>query len=346
MGRRLLVGALVAVTVLAVAQPADAHTVTGVRPTNYASRIVAIRPANSDLSIRLLDLGRRIEVKNFGRQDVVVLGYDGEPYLRVGPSGGFENRRSRSRYVNRVSVGGTKATVPDGVTATAAPSWRRVSSAPVVRWRDQRTRYEGAPPAKARQVVANWTIAMRAGDAPVAVSGIVTYIKGPSPWPWVGLLVVLAGLTVMAAWSSRWGRWLSVALALLLASDVMHSFGTAAATHESMAAQLVRVLLAGLVTTAAWVVGVVSIPSLQRNHEGGLVAAGGIGLVIAMFSGVTDVGVFSNSQVATVFPAVTARIAVAVAIGLGAGLVAATVVVIARDPRLRPTTGTPTQPLR
>jgi len=334
-------------TLILTAPPAAAHTVTGVKPSNFNSRILGIRPAAPDLFVRLLDLGRRIELRNRGRHDVIVLGYDNEPYLRVGPSGAFENRRSRSRYVNRLPSVGAQTNLPATTDTNATPSWRRVRTDPVVRWRDQRTRYEARPPAGGAQVLGTWNIALVRGDASMTVTGILTYVPGPSPWVWAATVVALVALTAAAAFRTRWGRWLSLALALLLASDAIHSFGTAAATHESFAAQLVKVLLAGLVTTMAWIIGVVSIPSLQRNHEGGLVAAGGVGMVVAAFGGVTDVGVFANSQVASVFPAVTARIAVALALGLGVGLVIAAVIVIARDPRLRPTTtGTPVRPLR
>ena len=57
------------------------------------------------MTVRIRDLGRRIELVNDTDQDVVVLGYQSEPYLRVGPAGVFENGRSPSLYQNRVTTG-------------------------------------------------------------------------------------------------------------------------------------------------------------------------------------------------------------------------------------------------
>ena len=86
--RRLAgVAGAVAVLLVIAAPPADAHTITGVAPTNYRSEIVAVTPKWQGVSVRLLDLGNRVELVNSSRTDVVVLGYQGEPYLRVGPYG-------------------------------------------------------------------------------------------------------------------------------------------------------------------------------------------------------------------------------------------------------------------
>jgi hypothetical protein len=301
MRRVILVAVLAGAGVVAAAPAAEAHTVTGVRPTNYLSRILYMRPPVRGITLRLLDLGRRVELRNRTTQDVIVLGYSGAPSHRVGP----------------------------GTT---------------VRWRDRRTRFEGQTTSRAKHVASAWTIELRHGTTPIVVGGLITYVPGPSPWPWVAATVVLVAVLTAVAWTRRWGRWLSFALAVLMASDAIHSFGTAAAAHDSVTTQLVRVLLAGLVTTIAWIIGIAAIPSLQRNHEGGLITAAAVGIVIAMFSGVTDAGVFGNSQVATIFPAVSARIAVALALGLGIGLVGAAIAVIARDPALRPTTVAPDGP--
>ena len=293
--RRLLAAiAFAIVGVMATAEPASAHNVTGVKPSDYASRIVSVTPRVPGLKVRLLDLGRRVEVSNHTTEEIVVLRADKTPARRIAPS------------------------------ASA-------------RFRDDRTVYAGTKPSGGKKVVGTWTIELRQGDKPIAVTGLITYVPGPSPWPWVGLIVVLIAVTTAGAWSRNWGRWLSVALAVLLASDVIHSFGTAAATRQSVLAQIGRVLLAGLVTAAAWVVGALSIPALQRRNEGGLVAGAAVGLVIAVFSGVADIGAFANSQLPSAFPADVARVAVALAFGLGIGLVTATVAVIARDPALRPT---------
>lgn len=338
--RVALRGALVAAVAWSLLQaPAGAHTVTGVTPSNYDSELLFIRPALSGVRVRVLDLGRRIELTNTNKREVQVLGYSGEPYLRVGPSGVFENRRAPTTYLNRPpTVTGAQPKVPASADANAPPEWRRVSTSARARWRDRRTRVESATNhPSSRTVVSSWTIELQRDATRAAAVGRITYVPPPQPWPWIVALVALLALTTAAAWSRQWGRWLSVALALLLASDMVQSFGTAAATHDAIAAQLGRVFLAGLVTTLAWLAGLLAVPALQRNHEGGLVAAGAVGLVIAGFSGVTDLGALTHSQVASVFPAVIGRIAVVFAVGFGVGLVAAAAAVIARDPSLRPT---------
>ncbi|MEA2703509.1 MAG: hypothetical protein QOD63_1454, partial [Actinomycetota bacterium] len=67
---------------LVLAPPADAHTVSTARPTNYRSEIVSIDPPTPGLRVRLLDLGGKVELTNRGADEVTVLGYQGEPYLR------------------------------------------------------------------------------------------------------------------------------------------------------------------------------------------------------------------------------------------------------------------------
>ena len=130
----IVVGAL-----LASAAPASAHTVTGVQPTNYRSDILAITPPTPGLGVRLLDLGRRVELTNRSRRDVIVLGYAREPYLRVGPAGVFENRRSPALYQNRVQVSATTATtLPAIADPTAPPSWHKTSAGHTVRWKNSR----------------------------------------------------------------------------------------------------------------------------------------------------------------------------------------------------------------
>src|SRR5437764_8342928 len=100
------------------ASPASAHTIIGVGPTDYRSEIAGVNPRLPGVSVRLLDLGNRVEVTNVGTVDVLVLGYYGEPYLRVGPAGTFENPRSPSVALNRVTANG--ATTP--TTALAPPA--------------------------------------------------------------------------------------------------------------------------------------------------------------------------------------------------------------------------------
>ena len=86
------------------ATPVAAHTVGGAQASNYQTRIRAIEPAVAGLRVEVVDAGTRLRLRNPTGLEVVVLGYAGEPYLRVGPAGVFENRRSPATYRNRVRI--------------------------------------------------------------------------------------------------------------------------------------------------------------------------------------------------------------------------------------------------
>ena len=107
--RRWVVVRIPAVASLALAlfaltaSPASAHTISGPRPTNYRSRVVTIAPAIPGITARVVDLGAKIELTNRTSTEITVLGYEEEPYLRIGPQGVFENLHSQATYINRRS---------------------------------------------------------------------------------------------------------------------------------------------------------------------------------------------------------------------------------------------------
>ena len=65
-------------------------------------------------------------MRNDTDQELVIEGYDGEPYLRFDADGGvFRNANSPATYLNQERYGGVD--VPASASKSAAPSWERVS---------------------------------------------------------------------------------------------------------------------------------------------------------------------------------------------------------------------------
>ena len=320
------------VLVLVAAEPAAAHSIGGVEATNYRSEITAISPPVPGLTVRLRDLGRRVEVQNRSSQEVVILGYQEEPYLRVGPAGVFENRRSPSLYQNEATSDDPDALVPLPPEADplAPPEWRRRNGSDTVSWPDHRVVWSGAdPPAvradpgRAQTVVSRWAFALEKGPngESVVVTGRIAWIPGPAAVPWFVAALVLFALGFGTGAVARWPVLLSSALAVLLAADMVRFYGNATAAGGSLAGGLAKAAFAGFLEVAAWAVGIWAIGAIQQRKPAGPYLAMAVGIVIAFVSGVGDLLNLAYSQVPTSLPVGAARAAVSVCLGLGFGIV-------------------------
>ncbi len=132
--------AAVAACLVALAAPASAHTIGGVGPMSFKTTISSVDPQIPGISVRERGNGAMLDIANTTDTEVVVLGYDQEPYLRIGPAGVFENVRSSATYLNKKW---DRSAVPPVVDATAAPLWRQVSTANHARWTDHRIHWMG-----------------------------------------------------------------------------------------------------------------------------------------------------------------------------------------------------------
>ena len=192
------------------------------------------------------------------------------------------------------------------------------------------------------QVVSNYTIQLLHGDRVVAVSGLITWQPPPSAAPWLLVAISLFILTLGLATTERRGPALSAVLAVLLATDIVHSMATAAPAHDALPTLLSKVLLGGIVSTVVWIGGLIAIALLQRDDRRGVILAGTVGLAIALYSGVSDLAALGHSEVQYAYPAVAARAAISAALGLGGGLAVASIVIILTSPDRRRLSGSET----
>jgi hypothetical protein len=326
----VVAAALVAVVVSA--QPASAHGVGGVQPSNFETTVDGTTPRVRGLMVRPVDLGNELELRNDSGVEVVVLGYQGEPYLRVGPGGVFENRRSPATYLNRTRNGTT--TVPADADPAAAPEWNRTGSGTVARWHDHRVHWMGTsdPPAVARapdrrHVIDHWSFEIHRGSQNITVTGDLLWVPGPSPWGWV-LGALAAAVVVVALSRTRVWQWvLAGALAALAVSETAHVVGTWTATTAGLATKLgASVYSLGGIALA--VVALVWL--IIRPPSNAIPAVLFAGLIVAVAGGLADLTTLTRSQLPTDAPVTIARMEVMLALGLGAGLAAAAAL------RLRP----------
>jgi hypothetical protein len=272
--------------VLLVPAPASAHLIGGgIEPSNYRSRIVAVRPAlPAGVAISLVNSGTRLKLSNGGTREAVVLDPDGTPFLRVAPGSTVSWNDQRTHW-----------------TGATPPAVRRA-------------------PGRAQVVLPRWTVQLRYGGQLVEVSGEVRWVPGPPPLLWLGLAAVLAICVVAVGGAAFWRHALAAVLALVVAIDLLHTAGAWAGVD----APLLASLLASSISLIGWAVALLSIRQLLRGRsESGLfqllLAVG----LIAVVGGLSDLGTLLRSQVATALPESAARAAVAGKIGLGVGAIAA-----------------------
>jgi hypothetical protein len=335
-----LVAVLALLLLGASAGPAAAHALgTGTEASNYRTGIRGIDQGTPGIAVRTV-AGEQLELVNRSDQEVVVLGYRLEPYLRIGPGGVFENQRSPSTYTNRFRT--APAEIPPEFDAKAAPEWRRVGDGPSAAWHDHRSHWTGpdppavkASPGTPHVIVPDWQIPVRQGDLTMVIRGDITWVPGPSPWPWLLAAVALFAAALAAAGGYRRPKVLAVVALVAVAADMVHTAGALLASTAPLATELY-----GTVTSAAgWVVAGMAAWRLFRGR-----AASGLlylllgGVFLTLAGALPDLSALSSSQLASGFGPVVTRAAITFTLGLGAAMVVAGVAGF-RSPRRAETAG-------
>lgn len=343
------VAAAALVAVLATAAPAAAHGGEAPDGTDYRAEVTGFAPARPGLTARVIEAGARLELTNRSGGPVEVIGYHGEPYLRVGPDGVYENTRSPATYLNRTLDGDTA--LPAQADPAAAPEWRRVDDGSTARWHDRRTLWqEPDPPARVRaapdteQRVRDWAVPLRDGTGPVELRGTLDWVPPPDAYPWwvattLGFLAVgAAGL--LAGGTAAGARALAGVGAALAAGGAAAVAFTVGRELDAGAAGLGEVL-AGLLTGQVWALltGLGAIAAggyALARRPGADFAVALAGACLVLLVGVGNLGVLSRSVPPLPWPGGVARALLTVILAAGAGATAAGVLRLRAAAHARP----------
>jgi hypothetical protein len=294
----------VAVGALLPAAPASAHGGDTPSSTSFRTVVGGVTPAVPGLSVTAVEAGARLELTNDTGRAIEILGYAGEPYLEVRPAGTYENVHSPAAYLNRTLAG--DSAVPAEADPAAPPQWRRISGSRTVRWHDQRTHWlgDGLPPAARADPghahhLRDWVVPVRQEATSFEIRGTLDYLPPPTAWLW------WAGVVLVALAAFRVNAVGVVAGAGLIAYGVLQTVDASAPAV---------VFAAGLIGVLSW---------FGRRSPFVIALAG---VVLAIFGGLIDTGVFSAAVVPIVGPSWIARAAVMLAIGAGLGMAASGVV--------------------
>jgi hypothetical protein len=307
--------------------------------TNWKTTLTSVTPATPGLTIKVVENGSRLEVINHG-PEVVVFGYDGEPYLRIGPLGVFINSLSPAAYLNCSRAG---CPVPAIADAQAAPRWQRISTGQTIMWHDHRIHWMGRqlPPEVARapgvsHLQARWSVTMARGPTVITVTGDYTWVpdSGPGPLPWLIVAAALAAVAVVVAQTRSW-RVLAVATGLLVAVDFGHAVGVAWFWAGGWLFRVSQLLEGSSYQIPGWILGFVAVRLLWRGWPRGRPAALCAGASALVFTGMCDFTVLSRSQAPFAGSLSVDRLCVAICLGLGLAVVVGALALIrAECPRV------------
>ncbi len=174
---------LVAVLSVVAVEPASADPPA---PTDFRSEITGIVPQVSTVSVEVLGGDSFLRLAVEPGTEVVVLGYEDEPYLRFDTDGlVYANQLSQATYLNEDRYG--VAEVPLKVDADAEPVWEEVGSGGTHAWHDHRVHWmlQSDPPtqigADGAAVVQPWIVPLLVDEEPVEIVGRLVAENAPNP---------------------------------------------------------------------------------------------------------------------------------------------------------------------
>ncbi len=216
-GRWTAAGAGVAIAVTVIGIPAGVAFADAAGPTDYASTITSIEPETAGIDVRVIGGGSFLELAVDRGVDVIVFGYEQEPYLHVRADGVVErNQRSPATYLN--TSAGSGGDVPAGADPSLPPAWERVGSGGTFAWHDHRAHWmspDPPPGATHDAPIQEATVPLLVDGTPVAVGVRTMWLTAPSRLPLAigaaaGAAIVLLALARRARLA---GALLTVAIA-------------------------------------------------------------------------------------------------------------------------------------
>jgi LPXTG-motif cell wall-anchored protein len=197
MSRARLV-ALVAMFVLLV--PASAAYAHGGNP-NYRSVIDKVTPSTPDVNFQVLNYDSYMQLEDQHGHEVVIYGYEGEPYARILKDGTVQvNERSPALYLDENRF--AEVQVPAIANAKAPPKWKTFDHSGTFIWHDHRMHYMSpAVPAmvkdQSKKKVFDYAVPISVDGRKGEIDGTLFWV-GPAntsktPFIVVGIAVVLIG---------------------------------------------------------------------------------------------------------------------------------------------------------
>lgn len=314
--RRALAALVAAVAftsaMLAAMTPAGAHGSGGADSTNFLTTVTDAGATGLEWEVQGGDALLQLTNKTGG--EVVVAGYETEPYLRFVPGEGvYENTRSPATYLNQSRY--ATAVLPPEADADAPPIWRRVTGANTHSWHDHRAHWmspvrppivEGSPDEE--HLILSWQIPVTlATGQTVTASGTLRWIP-PIPW-WPALLIIgvlfatVAGAAAIVTrpQDDRWpglSRPVAALLALVVAANAVRTVDDMVTATASTGQQITLGILAAV--SIGVILGLGS--RAWRGGPGGFGALIGAGLATFMIYGGEASAQLSASQIVTSLP--------------------------------------------
>jgi hypothetical protein len=292
---RLIPVAIVAM--LATPAVANAHLRSDVVAVDYRATVTTQK---GPFEARVYETDRALRLVVTRGHSVIVLGYLGEPLLRVDDRGTAVNAASPSASRTGLLK---KSQLVSGRTI----AWYRLSDRGAVIWHDSRLR--GLPPGVSRAV---WTVPLLVDGKRGRLRGELNGFPKPALWPWLLLAAMFVAAVAAVPFSGNRRRVASGAIGFGVLAALAFVASASAFAFDASASPGTWIFGADGLVFVALGLGIL-IKGPQHLHVG---AAAGLGLLALTFA-LTKAEVFFHPVVLAVVPGWAARLAVTAAVCSG-----------------------------
>jgi hypothetical protein len=289
---------LFALVALAAPAGADAHLRSGVVAVDYRASVVSPNPA---VKARVYHSDRALSVTAEPGHTVVILGYLGEPFVRIGAGGLAVNASS----LTAAGLGLLKG-------SSSGTGWRFRSRGMTFVWHDRRLR--GLPAGVDHK---RWAIPLVVDGRSARLTGELERVQRPpaSPWILLGLPFVLVAVLLLLRRRMYWVRAAAVALGVTSAVGMLATGAGFALDSYGSGGKWVA-------AANELVFALVGIAFIVRGSRQVKAIAGGALGFLGLGVGLSKIPVFLHGVVLSVVPGTITRLIVSVTISAGAAATA------------------------